>query len=176
MRARWIVCLMVPLALCAAADTGTKQSKEEKKESVQPAASAQKTSAATDSKPAGVPKDAVQLEPNVWKWTDPQGKVWHFRKTPFGVTHYDPAVAAALNEVANKPPEGMKATDAGDEVRFERPTPFGTSKWTKKKTELDEVERRVWERDRPKPPEEKAPEVKPSEEKPSDVKAPEEKK
>ena len=32
------------------------------------------------------------------------------------------------------------AVDKGDTVEFQRKTPFGLSKWTKKKSELDENE------------------------------------
>ena len=38
------------------------------------------------------------------------------------------------------------ATDAGDSVHFEKPSPFGTVKWDKKKTELDSNEQSIWNR------------------------------
>ena len=41
----------------------------------------------------------------------------------------------------------MKATEDGDTIRFERPGPFGTYKWQRKKTDLDEMEQTVWARE-----------------------------
>ena len=42
------------------------------------------------------------------------------------------------------------ATEDGGIIRFERPGPFGTYRWQKKKTELDDDERAAWERSRGK--------------------------
>ena len=36
---------------------------------------------------------------------------------------------------------GIKATEDGDKVRFERQGPFGVWKWEKKKSELNETEK-----------------------------------
>ncbi len=36
-----------------------------------------------------------------------------------------------------------KAFDEGDTVRFERPSPFGTSVWRKKKSELDAADQKI---------------------------------
>jgi hypothetical protein len=36
---------------------------------------------------------------------------------------------------------GIKATEVGDIVRFERLGPFGVWKWEKKKSELDDTEK-----------------------------------
>ena len=33
-------------------------------------------------------------------------------------------------------PNPVKVTEAGDEIRFERTTPFGHNVWTRKKSEL----------------------------------------
>ena len=37
----------------------------------------------------------------------------------------------------------IKTTDAGDTVKFERQTPFGVSKWEKKKSDLTDEERKL---------------------------------
>ena len=55
-----------------------------------------------------------------------------------------PAVArqqegqAKPGDIAN-----TKVFDEGDTVRFERPSPFGTSVWRKKKTELDAADQKI---------------------------------
>ncbi|MCX6618962.1 MAG: hypothetical protein NTZ98_23055 [Acidobacteria bacterium] len=95
-----------------------------------------------------IPKEAKQIEPYTYRYTDAQGKIWIYRKTPFGVARFPepPPEAKPVEEI----PEGMTAVEDGDSIRFERPTPFGKHRWTRKKSELTELERRVWERERPK--------------------------
>lgn len=114
--------------------------------------------AADKKKPAGspepppsatvVPKEAKQLEPYTWRYTDRQGQNWIYRKTPFGLIRYpEPPADPKRAEVI---PEGMTAVEEGESVRFERRTPFGMHRWTRRKTELTALEQQVWERDRPK--------------------------
>ena len=43
--------------------------------------------------------------------------------------------------------ESTKAIEEGDSVRFERTSPFGVTRWQRKKGELNEMERAVWERE-----------------------------
>ena len=43
---------------------------------------------------------------------------------------------------------GIKATEDGDKVRFERQGPFGVWKWEKKKSELDETEKAALQKSR----------------------------
>ena len=45
----------------------------------------------------------------------------------------------------------IKATDNGDTVKFQRQTPFGTTNWEKKKSELTDEERHIFESQQPKP-------------------------
>lgn len=96
--------------------------------------------------PLVIPKDASPNPDGTYSYTDKAGKKWIYSKTPFGISKIQdmsgsaPALAAA--------PAGtyMKAFDNGDTVKFERQSPFGTSKWEKKKSELTDEERAVLER------------------------------
>ena len=88
-------------------------------------------------KPTEIPAGAVQTEPGFYRYTDAGGTTWLLRKTPFGV--------AAVEE---KPSELVKATEVGDNIRFEQSTPFGAHTWLKKKSDLTEAERAVWDRQR----------------------------
>jgi hypothetical protein len=124
--------------------------------------------------PAGVPKGATEVGQGRYRFVDKDKKVWTYRMTPLGFQRSlesqakdAPAPAAAdaseqgESEPGNKqartetpfgksgePAEGMpatKVTEVGDSIRFERPSPFGVYRWTRKKTELTADERRLWE-------------------------------
>lgn len=82
-----------------------------------------------------LPEGAVQVDKNTWRATEKDGKVWIYRRTPFGFSKYE-----ADEKVTEEAITDLVAIDKGDSVEFQRKTPFGLSKWTKKKTELDENE------------------------------------
>lgn len=90
-----------------------------------------------------IPKDAV-LNPDgrTYSYTDKQGKKWNYLRTPFGITR-----VAAKDQPAAPPPATRKVDviDKGDTVRFERQSPFGPMGWEKKKSELTDEERRMYE-------------------------------
>jgi hypothetical protein len=90
-----------------------------------------------------IPKDAVpNADGNTYTYTDKSGKKWIYAKTPFGIMK-----SAALDpSVSNAAPADVAATkviDKGDSYRFERPGPFGTIGWEKKKTDLNDSERQI---------------------------------
>lgn len=89
---------------------------------------------------AGIPKGAVEIEPNLYRYTDAHGKAWLARMTPFGVSTWEdkPAPVAPVAEVKDAPPT---ATDLGDSVRFQKKSPFGENTWVKKKSDLTEEEK-----------------------------------
>jgi hypothetical protein len=97
-----------------------------------------------DPPPPTIPSDAKALQDGSFRYVDKNGKAWIYRNTPFGVSKAEerPAPQAAKPE-----DDPATAEDAGDSVRFTRPTPFGNKTWTKKKTELDSYEKTIWERD-----------------------------
>jgi hypothetical protein len=82
-----------------------------------------------------LPEGAVQVDKNTWRATEKDGKVWIYRRTPFGFSKYE-----ADEKPAEEALTDLVAVDKGDSVEFQRKTPFGLSKWTKKKSELDENE------------------------------------
>ena len=51
-----------------------------------------------------------------------------------------------VTENASPAATSIQAFDDGDQVRFERKSPFGVTIWTRKKTELTEEESEAWER------------------------------
>src|ERR1035437_8587652 len=106
-----------------------------------PQAAAKAAPQATDaSKPAVIPAGSVQDAGGDYRYTDPEGKKWIYRKTPFGVTRLEDSPERAAAKAAASA-DGIKATQDGDKVRFERQGPFGLWKWEKKKSELDETEK-----------------------------------
>jgi hypothetical protein len=93
------------------------------------------------SKPAAIPAGAVQDVDGDYRYTDPEGKKWLYRKTPFGVTRLEDTPERATAKTAAANGAGIKATEDGDKVRFERLGPFGVWKWEKNKSELDDTEK-----------------------------------
>ncbi|HEY3826652.1 MAG TPA: hypothetical protein VGL82_18950, partial [Bryobacteraceae bacterium] len=91
-------------------------------------------------------------------YTDKEGKKWVYAKTPFGVMKRavkDETATTKSNEgsakttsaapVPTKANDLTRAIDKGDTVRFERQSPFGVISWEKKKSELTEKERQIFE-------------------------------
>lgn len=94
--------------------------------------------ATTAPKAVTIPKDAVRNANGTYSYTDKDGKKWVFMNSPFGV----------IKSQAKDTDDGTVGTrviDKGDTVRFERPSPFGTIKWEKKKSELTDAERKLVE-------------------------------
>ena len=87
---------------------------------------------------------AVEIERGTWRYIDAQGKAWRYRKTPFGLVRFAEEDAMPDDE----PITDIAAVDKGDTVEFQRRTPFGISKWTRKKSELDANEKLALERSR----------------------------
>jgi len=140
---KWWIPLFAVLAMAAA-------DKPADKKATQPAAAARsKTQAA----PLKLPEGAVEITPGTYRYTDPQGKKWLYRETPFGLARMedkpaskdDQASAARMEEAGR---EHTSAVEDGEYVRFSRPGPFGTYTWRRKKSELDASEKAVWERTR----------------------------
>lgn len=96
--------------------------------------------------PLTLPEEAVQTEPFTWRYEDPDGKIWTYRRTPFGLVRFEQKAAETSESKKDKesgaPP--LEAFDEGDKVRFERLTPFGKHRWVRKKTELTDEEREAW--------------------------------
>jgi hypothetical protein len=91
-----------------------------------------------------IPAGAKLVEPNLYRFTDSDGKTWNYRQTPFGISKWEETSATA----AQPAPESSQAksvpvvvTDLGDSYRFEKKTPFGQSTWTRKKSELTDEEK-----------------------------------
>jgi hypothetical protein len=93
------------------------------------------------SKPLPIPAEAVLGADGDYHYADPRGNKWIYRKTPFGVTRMEDTPQLASAKAAAVTGAGIKATEDGDNVRFERQGPFGLWKWEKKKSELDETEK-----------------------------------
>jgi hypothetical protein len=136
MTIRVLAVLVILVATAAAAD--------------KPATNKKKVQKATPAKvqPVTIPPDAVQVDPNTYRYTDPAGKKWTYYRTPFGISRMeDNSVEAAkrAQEDTAHLIESTKAVEDGDSIQFERASPFGTTHWKRNKAELNETERAVWE-------------------------------
>ncbi|MCS6952898.1 MAG: hypothetical protein NZM33_08565 [Bryobacteraceae bacterium] len=92
-----------------------------------------------------LPAGAEETSPGIWRYTDAAGKTWIYRRTPFGLVKTSERESGALDRA--EPPAEMRAFEDGDRIRFERVTPFGVVRWDRNKSELDDLERAVWERE-----------------------------
>ena len=92
-------------------------------------------------KSAPVAKKAAPVEKRV---TDKDGKTYILRSTPFGTVKVEDK---PVDPKSAEPPERMRGYEDGDNIRFESPTPFGVARWVRKKTELNETETAIWERE-----------------------------
>ena len=131
------------LLMAAAANAAeTKQ----KKPAPMPAknAPAKKTSAAKPA-PVAPPPDAREVEPGTFEAAGADGKIWHYRQTPFGWVKFE-RPAAPATAAKTEPNASITAVEDGDLIKFERPGPFGPYRWQRKKSELNEEERAAWER------------------------------
>jgi hypothetical protein len=145
--------LLTVLMISAAFAFGAGQSGGKKKTPTAPAKKPAAQASAKTAQPAPakqiqavqIPAGAVEFESGSYRFTDAQGKKWVYRKTPFGVARIEDRPV----EPAPDPFAGLtKATEAGDTIRFERPGPFGTYRWERKKTELTDSEKAIVERQR----------------------------
>ena len=81
-----------------------------------------------------IPAGAAEVQPYTYSYTDAQGKQWMYRQTPFGTTKWEASDVPPASVPAQ--PNPVTASESGDQVRFERTTPFGHYVWTKKKSDL----------------------------------------
>ncbi len=126
--------------LCSAEDKNTQE-----KAKKAPVASAKKTT--PPAKAMTIPTDAVKTGDNTYSKTDAQGRTWIYSKTPFGVTKAEQTDSSQKGAAVISPPvEGLTAVEDGDSIKFERPSPFGKQSWSRKKSDLTDDERAVWER------------------------------
>jgi hypothetical protein len=107
--------------------------------------------AAPVAQPLVIPKDASPNPDGTYSYTDKAGKKWVYSKTPFGISKIQDMSGSAPAIAAAPAGQFVKATDNGDTVKFERQSPFGPTKWEKKKSELTDEERAVVERQTAKP-------------------------
>lgn len=97
---------------------------------------------ATVAKSGQIPAGAERISDAEFRYRRPDGKTVLYFKTPWGIMTTEEKAAAPGSEDA-----AVKATADGDVIRFERPTPFGMFRWQKKKSDLNEMEQAVWQRE-----------------------------
>jgi hypothetical protein len=93
-----------------------------------------------------IPASAVQIEPGAYRYTDAKGKKWILFQTPFGIAKKeDDGEPLRKKQQDVKTMQGVKIAEDGDSLKFEREGPFGTYKWSKKKSDLTDAEKAAWE-------------------------------
>ncbi len=154
-----LILILMPLTLLVG-----QQKKSVKKRTAAPAPSAvtqsapaaQPVPAAALPPPSGtaeqpkIPAGAKEVEPFLFSFTDAQGKKWLYRQTPFGVVKWEDKPVSAAPIADNTNP--VIITDLGDSVRFLWKTPFGDQSWVRKKSELNDEEKAMMQREQVKRP------------------------
>ena len=146
----------IAILFAAAAVAAMGQSKQP-----EPVVRPSKSNTANAGKPAvTLPADAVEVSPGLYKHSPAGGPVVMYRKTPFGLVKIDGEASAAapssstsagaprenpFGAAGNSVADGMTAVEEGDNIRFERKTPFGSQSWPKKAGDLTADERAAWE-------------------------------
>lgn len=97
-----------------------------------------------------LPAGAVLTAPGTYAFSDADGKKWTYRQTPFGLVKFEDKDSRAGDESVKKIAANIQATEDGEYIRFERPSPFGTYRWKQKKTELGPLEQAAWDQAREK--------------------------
>jgi hypothetical protein len=132
------------LVAAAAMPAPAAQDKPDANGKAAPAAERKKTAAAQEKKNAPPPQGkSTTSSPK--RVTEADGKTYEIRDTPFGpmkfpVKTQDPAREASADAF-------LSVVEEGDSLRFRRQTPFGVNEWVRKKSELNDTEKRVWERE-----------------------------
>src|SRR5437764_1052590 len=97
------ICLAVALAIgMAHAENAQAQKKASAKKKTTPPAE------------LTLPAGAVMVEPGTYTFTDPQGRKWIYRKTPFGLARLEDKPADSPAAAAPSPSAGMATTATED--------------------------------------------------------------
>lgn len=148
-----LICLLAFSALFAADTPVNKKPSPAKKttekaKSTAPKASTKTAKAKTAKKvpEQKIPNGAEKLSDTEWRYVDADNKAWIYRRTPFGIAKISEEKALEMSDAprhaAGAP---LQIRDLGESVEFSRKTPFGLSKWEKKKTELTEQEQAAYD-------------------------------
>lgn len=144
--ALWALLLLATAAATAQQSSGPQQDPDQTAK--KPAAVAARTKPGPTN--VTLPAGAVLTSPGTFSYTDADGKKWIYRQTPFGMVKFEDRAATAGEDDTKKIAANIQATEEGDYIRFERPSPFGTYKWKQKKTELGPLEQAAWDQAREK--------------------------
>lgn len=101
---------------------------------------AAKTQTAEAPRTVELPAGAEKVRDGVWKAKDKNGKTWFYAKTPFGYSRSAEDPEAVSSPVQTEQLLLVTAIE-GNTARFERPTPFGGARWTRKMNELTDEEK-----------------------------------
>lgn len=91
-----------------------------------------------------MPKDVVEVRTDVFRHVDGNGKAWIYRRMPIGL--FRSAETEYMRKLIADPPDKLKVRELPDgSLEFTKMTPFGPGRYTRKKVELTEEEKTLWE-------------------------------
>ena len=91
-----------------------------------------------------LPANAEKVRDGVWRSRDAAGKTWIYTRTPFGFARVEENAQQDSARPASGPAVVATAVQ-GDTVTFERESPFGKSRWSRKVDDLSDEEKTAYE-------------------------------
>jgi hypothetical protein len=91
-----------------------------------------------------LPANAEKVRDGVWRSRDAAGKTWIYTRTPFGFARVEEN-AQQDSASSSSGPAVVATAVQGDSVTFERESPFGKSRWTRKVADLSDEEKAAYE-------------------------------
>lgn len=142
---------MMKLALIGVLACGCLAQSQPAAKTVRQSTTAGKSQAATVRRTAAkttggveLPANAEKVRDGVWRSRDASGKTWIYTRSPFGFAKVEESAQTETARSSSGPAVVATAIQ-GDSVTFERESPFGKSRWTRKLEDLSEEEKAAYE-------------------------------
>ena len=91
-----------------------------------------------------MPKDVVEVRPDVFRRVDENGKAWIYRRMVIGL--YRSPETENMRQLLANPPDKVQVRKLPDgTLEFVKMTPFGPGRYTRKMEDLTEEEQSLWE-------------------------------
>jgi hypothetical protein len=92
-----------------------------------------------------MPPDVVEVRTDIFRRVDENGKAWIYRRMPFGI--FKSAESENMRQLLADPPDKQMVKELEDgTLEFSKLTPWGVGRYTRKKEEMTDEEKVIWEK------------------------------